>query len=221
MNLHEYQAKQLFADYGLPVSKGYAADTPEEAVAAAEKIGGDKWVVKAQVHAGGRGKAGGVKLVDNAADVKAFAEQWLGKNLVTYQTDAKGQPVTKILVESCTDIAQELYLGAVVDRSTRRVVFMASVEGGVEIEKVAAETPEKILKAIIDPLTGAQAYQGRDLAFKLGLSGQQIKQFTNLFLGLAKLFEDLDLALLEINPLVITDEGNLHCLDGTINIDGN
>ncbi|MBT3530108.1 MAG: ADP-forming succinate--CoA ligase subunit beta [Gammaproteobacteria bacterium] len=221
MNLHEYQAKQLFADYGLPVSKGYAADTPEEAVAAAEKIGGDKWVVKAQVHAGGRGKAGGVKLVDNAADVKAFAEQWLGKNLVTYQTDAKGQPVTKILVESCTDIAQELYLGAVVDRSTRRVVFMASVEGGVEIEKVAAETPEKILKAIIDPLTGAQAYQGRDLAFKLGLSGQQIKQFTNLFLGLAKLFEDLDLALLEINPLVITDEGNLHCLDGKINIDGN
>ncbi len=221
MNLHEYQAKQLFADYGLPVSKGYAVDTAEEAVAAAGKIGGDKWVVKAQVHAGGRGKAGGVKLVDNTADVQAFAEQWLGKNLVTYQTDAKGQPVTKILVESCTDIAQELYLGAVVDRSTRRVVFMASVEGGVEIEKVAAETPEKILKATIDPLTGAQPFQGRDLAFQLGLSGQQIKQFTNLFLGLAKLFHDLDLALLEINPLVITDEGNLHCLDGKINIDGN
>jgi succinyl-CoA synthetase beta subunit len=221
MNLHEYQAKQLFADYGLPVSKGYAVDTPEEAVAAAEKIGGDKWVIKAQVHAGGRGKAGGVKLVDNTEEVRAFAEKWLGKNLVTYQTDASGQPVSKILVESCTDIAQELYLGAVVDRSTRRVVFMASVEGGVEIEKVAAETPEKILKATIDPLTGAQPYQGRDLAFKLGLNAQQVKQFTKLFLGLAKLFQDLDLALLEINPLVITDEGNLHCLDGKINIDGN
>ncbi len=221
MNLHEYQAKQLFADYGLPVSKGFAVDTADEAVAAAEKIGGSKWVVKAQVHAGGRGKAGGVKLVSSGDEIRAFAEQWLGKNMVTYQTDAKGQPVSKILVETCTDIAQELYLGAVVDRSTRRVVFMASVEGGVEIEKVAAETPEKILKATIDPLTGAQPYQGRDLAFRLGLEGVQIKQFTNLFLGLAKLFHDLDLALLEINPLVITEEGNLHCLDGKINIDGN
>ncbi|NQV70450.1 MAG: ADP-forming succinate--CoA ligase subunit beta [Pseudohongiella sp.] len=221
MNLHEYQAKQLFADYGLPVSKGFAVDTADEAVAAAEKIGGSKWVVKAQVHAGGRGKAGGVKLVSSGDEIRAFAEQWLGKNMVTYQTDAKGQPVSKILVETCTDIAQELYLGAVVDRSTRRVVFMASVEGGVEIEKVAAETPEKILKVTIDPLTGAQPYQGRDLAFRLGLEGVQIKQFTNLFLGLAKLFQDLDLALLEINPLVITEEGNLHCLDGKINIDGN
>lgn len=221
MNLHEYQAKQLFADYGLPVSKGIAVDTADEAVAAAEKIGGSKWVVKAQVHAGGRGKAGGVKLVSNGDEIRAFAEQWLGKNMVTYQTDAKGQPVRKILVETCTDIAQELYLGAVVDRSSRRVVFMASVEGGVEIEKVAAETPEKILKATIDPLTGAQAYQGRDLAFQLGLAGAQIKQFTNLFLGLAKLFHELDLALLEINPLVITEEGNLHCLDGKINIDSN
>ncbi len=221
MNLHEYQAKQLFADYGLPVSTGFAVDTADEAVAAAEKIGGSKWVVKAQVHAGGRGKAGGVKLVSSGDEIRAFAEQWLGKNMVTYQTDAKGQPVSKILVETCTDIAQELYLGAVVDRSTRRVVFMASVEGGVEIEKVAAETPEKILKATIDPLTGAQPYQGRDLAFRLGLEGVQIKQFTNLFLGLAKLFHDLDLALLEINPLVITEEGNLHCLDGKINIDGN
>lgn len=221
MNLHEYQAKQLFADYGLPVSKGIAVDTADDAVAAAEKIGGSKWVVKAQVHAGGRGKAGGVKLVSQPDEIKAFAEQWLGKNMVTYQTDAKGQPVSKILVETCTDIAQELYLGAVVDRSTRRVVFMASVEGGVEIEKVAAETPEKILKATVDPLTGAQAYQGRDLAFQLGLEGAQIKQFTNLFLGLAKLFQELDLALLEINPLVITEEGNLHCLDGKINIDSN
>jgi len=221
MNLHEYQAKQLFAEYGLPVSKGFAVDSPEEAAAAAEKIGGGKWVVKAQVHAGGRGKAGGVKLVDSIDEVKAFAAKWLGKNLVTYQTDANGQPVSKILVESLTDIATELYLGAVVDRATRRVVFMASTEGGVEIEKVAEETPEKILKAVIDPLVGAQPFQGRELAFRLGLNAEQVKQFTKLFLGLAKLFEDFDLALLEINPLVITDEGNLHCLDGKINIDGN
>ena len=141
MNLHEYQGKALFAQYGLPVSTGYAVDTADDAVAAAEKIGGDMWVVKAQVHAGGRGKAGGVKLVKTTDDVRAFADNWLGKNLVSYQTDENGQPVTKILVESCTDIAEELYLGAVVDRSTRRIVFMASTEGGVEIEKVAEETP--------------------------------------------------------------------------------
>ncbi|MDC1512257.1 ADP-forming succinate--CoA ligase subunit beta [Gammaproteobacteria bacterium] len=221
MNLHEYQAKQLFAEYGLPVSIGIAVDNGPDAKAATEKIGGDKWVVKAQVHAGGRGKAGGVRLVDSPAEAQAFAEEWLGKNLITYQTDANGQPVSKILVESCTDIAQELYLGAVVDRATRRVVFMASTEGGVEIEKVAEETPDKILKAIIDPMTGAQPFQGRDLAFRLGLNSGQVKQFTSLFLGLAKLFEDFDLALLEINPLVITAEGNLHCLDGKINIDSN
>jgi len=221
MNLHEYQGKQLFAEYGLPVSKGIAAETVAEAVAAADTIGGDRWVVKAQVHAGGRGKAGGVKLVSSKEEIEAFASNWLGKNLVTYQTDANGQPVSRILVETCTDIAQELYLGAVVDRATRRIVFMASTEGGVEIEKVAEETPEKILKAIIDPVTGAQPYQGRELAFKLGLQGVQIKQFVQIFLGLAKLFEERDLALLEINPLVITDEGNLHCLDAKIVIDSN
>ena len=221
MNLHEYQGKQLFAEYGLPVSKGIAASSAEEAVAAADKIGGDNWVVKAQVHAGGRGKAGGVKLVSSKSEIEDFANQWLGKNLVTYQTDANGQPVSKILVETCTDIDQELYLGAVVDRSTRRIVFMASTEGGVEIEKVAEETPEKILKAIVDPMTGAQPYQGRELAFKLGLEGVQVKQFVQIFLGLAKLFEERDLALLEINPLVITDEGNLHCLDAKIVIDSN
>jgi succinyl-CoA synthetase beta subunit len=221
MNLHEYQGKQLFAEYGLPVSIGYACDTPEDAAAAADKIGGDKWVVKAQVHAGGRGKAGGVKLVTSKDEIKAFAEKWLGKNLVTYQTDANGQPVSKILVESCTDIDQELYLGAVVDRSSRRIVFMASTEGGVEIEKVAEETPEKILKAIIDPMTGAQPYQGRELAFKLGLNKTQIKQFVHIFMGLAKLFQDKDLALMEINPLVITSEGNLHCLDAKLVVDGN
>ncbi|MCZ2723427.1 ADP-forming succinate--CoA ligase subunit beta [Marinomonas sp. 15G1-11] len=221
MNLHEYQAKQLFAEYGLPVSTGYACDTPEEAVEAAKKIGGDMWVVKAQVHAGGRGKAGGVKLVKTHDEIAAFASQWLGKNLVTYQTDENGQPVAKILVESCTDIANELYLGAVVDRSTRRVVFMASTEGGVDIEKVAEETPHLIHKAIIDPLVGAQPYQARELAFKLGLNPVQIKQFTKIFLGLSQMFHDCDFALLEINPLVITDEGNLHCLDGKINIDSN
>ena len=221
MNLHEYQGKQLFAEYGLPVSKGNAAETVAEAVAAADAIGGDKWVVKAQVHAGGRGKAGGVKLVSSKAEIEAFSEQWLGKNLVTYQTDAKGQPVSRILVETCTDIDQELYLGAVVDRGSRRIIFMASTEGGVEIEKVAEETPEKILKAIIDPLTGAQPYQGRDLAFKLGLKGVQIKQFVQIFMGLAKLFKEKDLELLEVNPLVITDEGNLHCLDAKVIIDGN
>jgi succinyl-CoA synthetase beta subunit len=221
MNLHEYQGKQLFAQYGLPVSEGIAAATADEAVAAADKIGGQRWVVKVQVHAGGRGKAGGVELVDNKDAIRTFAEKWLGQRLVTYQTDADGQPVSRILVESCTDIAQELYLGAVIDRATRRIVFMASTEGGVEIEKVAEETPEKILKATVDPLTGAQPYQARELAFKLGLSGGQIGQFTRIFLGLAKLFEERDLALLEINPLVITDEGNLHCLDAKIAIDSN
>jgi succinyl-CoA synthetase beta subunit len=221
MNLHEYQGKQLFAEYGLPVSKGVAAETVQEAIAAADIIGGDRWVVKAQVHAGGRGKAGGVKLVSSKAEIEAFSRHWFGKNLVTYQTDAKGQPVSRILVETCTDIDQELYLGAVVDRGTRRIIFMASTEGGVEIEKVAEETPEKILKAIIDPVTGAQPYQGRDLAFKLGLKGVQVKQFVSIFMGLAKLFKEKDLELLEVNPLVITDEGNLHCLDAKVIIDGN
>tara|TARA_B110000305_G_scaffold240025_1_gene309422 strand:- start:25 stop:1194 length:1170 start_codon:yes stop_codon:yes gene_type:complete len=221
MNLHEYQSKKIFADYGLPVSKGYACDNPKDAVDAANKLGGDKWVVKAQVHAGGRGKAGGVKLVSSKQEIEDFAKHWLGKRLVTYQTDKDGQPVCKILVEECTEIAQELYLGAVVDRGSRRIVFMASTEGGVEIEKVAHETPEKILRETIDPLVGPQAFQGRELAFKLGLSGDQVKQFTKIFLGLAKLFVECDLALLEINPLVITTEGNLHCLDAKLNIDGN
>lgn len=221
MNLHEYQAKQLFAEYGLPVSEGYACATPQEAAEAADKIGGNTWVVKCQVHAGGRGKAGGVKLAKSKDEIRAFAQNWLGKNLVTYQTDANGQPVTKILVESCTDIAKELYLGAVVDRGSRRVVFTASTEGGVEIEKVAHETPELIHKAAIDPLVGPQPYQARELAFKLGLVGDQIKQFTKIFMGLGQMFLDCDFALLEINPLVITDKGNLHCLDGKINIDAN
>ena len=221
MNLHEYQAKQLFADYGLPVSKGVVVDDVDKVAAAVKKIGGKKWMVKAQVHAGGRGKAGGVKLADSVEDVRGFAQQWLGKNLITYQTDATGQPVNRILVEACTNISQELYLGAVVDRSSSRIVFMASMEGGVEIEKVAVETPEKILKAPIDPIMGPHSSQGRKLALGLGLEGDQIKQFIELFLGLAKLFQDLDLSLLEINPLVITTEGNFECLDGKIIIDSN
>ena len=221
MNLHEYQAKGLFAEYGLPVSEGYAVDTADEAVEAAQKLGGDRWVVKVQVHAGGRGKAGGVKLVDNLDEVRDFADQWIGKNLVTIQTDEHGQPVSKIFVESCTDIETELYLGAVIDRSSRRIVFMASTEGGVEIEKVAEETPEKILRVAIDPFVGAQPFQGRDLAFRLGLKDQQIRQFADLFMGLSKLFVELDCSLLEINPLVITTDGDVHCLDAKVNIDGN
>ncbi len=221
MNLHEYQGKQLFAEYGLPVSKGYAVDSPKEAAEACDKIGGTQWVVKAQVHAGGRGKAGGVKLVRSKDEARAFAQQWLDKRLVTYQTDANGQPVSKILVEACTDIDKELYLGAVVDRASHRIVFMASTEGGVDIEKVAHDTPEKILKATIDPLVGAQPFQARELAFQLGLKGDQVKQFVHIFVGLAQLFQDYDLALLEVNPLVIKTDGNLHCLDAKINIDSN
>ena len=221
MNLHEYQGKALFREYGLPVSSGVACDTADEVLAAAKQIGGDMWVVKAQVHAGGRGKAGGVKLVKTEAEIREFCDRLIGTRLVTYQTDAHGQPVSKILIESCTDIANELYLGAVVDRSTRRIVFMASTEGGVEIEKVAEETPEKILKAAIDPLVGPQPYQARQMGFKLGLNATQLKQFTQIFMGLAKLFDEKDVALIEVNPLVITDEGNLHCLDAKVVVDSN
>ena len=221
MNLHEYQAKQLFKEYGLPVPQGVACDSADEAVNAASTLGGDKWVIKCQVHAGGRGKAGGVELVKTKDGLRDFAHQWLGKHLVTYQTDVNGQPVNKLLVESCSDIANELYLGAVIDRASQRVTFMASTEGGVEIEKVAEETPELIHTATIDPLVGAQAYQGRELAFKLGLSGKQIGQFTKIFLGLATIFQDKDLSLLEINPLVVTAQNDLICLDGKISIDSN
>ena len=221
MNLHEYQGKLLFAQYGLPVSSGIAVDTAEEAMAALDQVPGDRWVIKAQVHAGGRGKAGGVQLISSKKEAADFANKWLGNRMVTYQTDADGQPVSKVYIEPCTDIAQELYLGAVVDRSSQRIVFMASTEGGVEIEQVAEETPEKILKAEIDPLTGAQPYQGRELAFKLGLKGKQVGQFTKIFIGLAQLFQDKDLALLEINPLVVTEQGDLHCLDAKVVIDSN
>ena len=221
MNLHEYQAKGLFADYGLPVSPGIVADTADAAVAAAEEIGGDRWAVKVQVHAGGRGKAGGVKVADSPDEVRAFAERWIGGSLVTAQTDAGGQPVSRIYVEQCVGIERELYLGAVIDRGSRRIVFMASTEGGVEIEKVAEETPEKILREAIDPYVGAQPYQGRALAFRLGLSGAQVRQFSNIFMRLAKLFQELDCSLVEINPLVVTTDGKVHCLDAKMNIDSN
>ncbi len=221
MNLHEYQAKQLMAKYGLPVSKGEVAKNAEEAVKVAERLGTKRWVVKAQVHAGGRGKAGGVKLVSTTAEVAQFTKDLIGKNLVTYQTTAEGQPVNQVLVEEPCDIAQELYLGAVIDRATQRVTFMASTEGGVDIEKIAHETPEKILTITVDPLVGVQPYQARQLSFALGLKGDQIKQFTKLLLGLGKMFKDYDFSLLEINPLVITKDGNLLCLDGKITIDDN
>ena len=221
MNLHEFQGKQLFREYGLPVSKGFAVTSPSDAVEAAKKIGGTKWVVKAQVHAGGRGKAGGVKLVDTLDEIENFSNLWLGKNLVTYQTDEHGQLVSSILVEDCTDIKDELYLGAVIDRTAKRIVFMASTEGGVEIEKVAEETPDKIIKVEINPLTGAQPYQGRELAFSLGLKGDQVKQFVKIFVGLARLFKEKDLELIEINPLVIKSDDNLHCLDAKVVVDSN
>lgn len=221
MNLHEYQAKQLLADYGLPVSIGAVATTVEEALVAADKVGTARWVVKAQVHAGGRGKAGGVKLVSSKEELADVVRSLLGTNLVTYQTTAEGQPVNQILIEEPCDIAQELYLGAVIDRAKQRVVFMASTEGGVEIEKVAEKTPEKILTITVDPMVGVEPYQGRQLAFALGLQGPQIKQFVQLLVGLGRMFQDYDFSLLEINPLVITKQGNLLCLDAKINIDDN
>ncbi|AMQ27028.1 TPA: ADP-forming succinate--CoA ligase subunit beta [Legionella pneumophila] len=221
MNLHEYQAKQLFASYGLPVPRGEVAYNVEDALLVASQLSTSRWVVKAQVHAGGRGKAGGVKLVSSKDELAAVAKSMLGTRLVTYQTDARGQPVNAILVEETCEIDKELYLGAVVDRATRRVVIMASTEGGVEIEKVAHETPEKIFKVVVDPLVGVMPFQCRETAFKLGLKDDQIKQFTHLMMGLGKMFVDCDLSLLEINPLVITKSGQLICLDGKINIDGN
>ena len=221
MNLHEYQAKELFRNYGISVPNGKVAFSVHEAIDAAKSLNGDRVIVKAQVHAGGRGKAGGVKLVDSPEEAGEFARTMLGTNLVTFQTDANGQPINRVLVEETCDIANELYLGVVLDRSLRRVVIMASTEGGVEIEKVAEETPEKILKATINPLTGVMPYQCRELAFGLGLSGDQIKQFTKLLTGLEKLVIDKDIALVEVNPLVITGSGDLMCLDGKINIDSN
>lgn len=221
MNLHEYQAKKLFANYGLPVPKGEVAYSPDDAIQVASTLTSARVVVKAQVHAGGRGKAGGVKLVSTRDEIASFTQSLLGTRLVTYQTDANGQPVNAVLVEEVSDIDRELYLGAVIDRATRRVVFMASTEGGVEIEKIAEESPEKIFKAEMDPMLGMMPYQCRELGFKLGLTDSQIKQFTTLMMGLGKMFVECDLSLLEINPLVVTKSGNLVCLDGKVTLDDN
>lgn len=221
MNLHEYQAKKLFAHYGLPVPQGEVAYSAEDAIQVASTLKTPRWVVKAQVHAGGRGKAGGVKLVSTKEELASFTQSLLGTRLVTYQTDATGQPVNAVLVEEVSDIDRELYLGAVIDRASRRVVFMASTEGGVEIEKVAEETPEKIVKATMDPMVGIMPYQCRELGFKLGLTDDQIKQFTHLMMGLGKMFVECDLSLLEINPLVVTKSGQLICLDGKVTLDDN
>jgi succinyl-CoA synthetase beta subunit len=221
MNLHEYQSKNVFKQYGLPVPENQVVQSSADAAAAAAALEGSRWVVKAQVHAGGRGKAGGVKLVEDVEALTHTVGSMLGSRLVTIQTGKEGQPVNQVLIEQTCEIARELYVGAVVDRGSRRVVLMASTEGGVEIEKVAAETPEKILKTRINPLTGLQPYQGRELAFGLGLEGEQIKQFGKMLAGLAKMFVEKDLSLVEINPLVVTAEGDLLCLDAKINVDDN
>ena len=221
MNLHEYQAKQLFREYGIAVSEGLSASSSNEAEEMALSLNVDKWVVKAQVHAGGRGKAGGVEVVSTIEEVKGFAEKWLGNNLVTFQTDEKGQPVNEILIETCTNIDQELYLGAVIDRASQRLVVMASTEGGVNIEEVAEKTPEKIFKQEIDPINGPDDSQARFLSEELGLNALQADQFLNIFNGLVNLFLEKDLSLVEVNPLVITDQGDLICLDAKINVDSN
>ena len=221
MNLHEFQGKELFAQYGLPVSNSKVIYEADDAFKACRDIGGSKWVVKAQVHAGGRGKAGGVELVDAPEEATSFAKKWLGKRLITYQTDEKGQLVNSVLIEECTDIAEELYLSAVIDRESQRVVFIGSSEGGVNIEEVAKNSPEKIIYESIDPLCGAQGFQARKIAKVLKLNNEQTKQFTPMLKNLMRLFVEKDLSLLEINPLVITSGGLLHCLDAKINIDSN
>ena len=221
MNLHEYQAKQLFSQYGLPINRGIACHSIEETEQALSQLSGDIFAVKCQIHAGGRGKAGGVKLVKNAEQARQFAEQWLGKRMVTFQTDSKGLPVNTIYVEETCEIERELYLGAVIDRSSQKVVFMASSAGGMEVEEIARNTPELIHKISLDPLTNAQPFQARELAFKLGLKGTEIQQFVTIFLQLAKLFLEKDLSLLEVNPLVVTKQQDLICLDAKAVIDNN
>jgi succinyl-CoA synthetase beta subunit len=221
MNLHEYQSKQLFTKYGIPVSKGQPASSVSEAREAAQALGGDRWVVKAQVHAGGRGKVGGVVLVDSLDQVETEANRLLGSMLVTKQTGEPGLPINMLLIEEPTPIARELYLSVLVDRATRRILFMASPAGGMNIEEVAEETPEQIHTITVDPAAGLQGYQARKLAFALGLEGTQIRQFQSFVNGLYNLFTHSDASLVEVNPLVVTEEGNLIALDAKINIDGN
>jgi len=221
MNLHEYQSKRLFAEYGIPVPRGIAVKSPNAAVDAAKELGGDVWVVKAQVHAGGRGKAGGVKLARSRDEVHAAAEQMLGKRLVTHQSGPDGLPVNVVYVESGSAIERELYLSMLVNRERSRIAFIASAAGGMDIEKVAAETPEKIFTVVIAPDAGLQDYQARQLGFGLGLNGSQMRQFTDLIRRLYQLFDACDASLVEVNPLIITKAGDVLALDAKINIDGN
>lgn len=224
MNIHEYQAKNLLKDFGVLVPEGYPAFSAEEAVAAAKKLeanGSKVFVVKAQIHAGGRGKAGGVKVVKTLEDVEIEAKEMLGKVLVTHQTGPEGKEVKRLYIESGSNIAKEYYLSAVVDRKCKRIVFMASTEGGVEIEEVAAKTPEKIITVDIDPATGIQGCHARKLGFALGFSGDKLKKFSKLVFALYKAFEKTDASQVEINPLVETAEGEIICLDAKINFDSN
>jgi succinyl-CoA synthetase beta subunit len=221
MNLHEYQSKQIFAQYGIPVPKGRVASSPDEAVAAARELGGSFWVVKAQVHAGGRGKAGGVKLAKHLDEVHSAAAAMLGARLVTPQTGAEGLPVNKVYVEIASAIAQELYLSLVLNRETGLVTFIASAAGGMDIEEVAAKSPERIISVGVHPATGLQGFQCRRLAFGLGLSGVQVEEFTRIVQPLYRLYVERDASLVEINPLIITKEGRLVALDAKINVDAN
>ena len=221
MNFHEYQAKQLFGDYGIAVPAGRVARTPEEAVDAAKNIGGDFWVVKAQIHAGGRGKAGGVKLARSLDEVRTYAKGMLGTKMATYQSAGVALPVDSVLVTQATDIAKELYLSVLVDRGTRSITFIASSDGGVEIEKTAVENPDAIKTLHVNFVQGLQPYQCRDLGFALGLDAKQVGQLTKIMLGLYRLFNEKDLALVELNPLAILKDGNLAVLDGKINSDDN
>jgi len=221
MNLHEYQAKALFARYGIPVPEGLLAESPEAARAAAKQLGGEKFVVKAQIHAGARGKAGGVKLVAGDEAVEETAKALLGKNLVTIQTDSKGLPVNSVYVEKPSNIARELYLSALVDRTQEKIVFMASPDGGMDIEEVAHNTPERIKHVFVAPAAGLQPYQARELGFFMGLDKAQTDQFTKVVMGLYEIFMRHDASLVEINPLIVTTEGNIFALDGKLNFDDN
>ena len=221
MNIHEYQAKDLMASYGLPTAKGIVAVSPDVARAAAQKIGGDLWVVKAQVHAGGRGKGGGVKLAKSPDEVRELASEMIGMQLVTHQTGPQGKKVSKIYVEEGSSIERELYLSLLVDRASSRISFIASTQGGMDIEKVAADTPDKIISLDVDPASGISGFHGRQMAFALGLSGEAFKQCVKLVGGLYKLFLEKDASLIEINPLVVTKTGELLILDAKMNFDDN
>ena len=221
MNIHEYQAKALLKDYGVVVLPGQVAYTPEEAEAAARALGGPTWVVKAQIHAGGRGKGGGVKLARSVEELRQLAGQMLGMTLVTHQTGPGGRQVRRVYVEDGCEIARELYLAAVIDRAEARLTLMASTEGGVEVEEVAARTPEKIIKVAIDPAIGFQPFHGRQVAFGLGLEGKQVGKAVTFMRGVYRAFTELDASLIEINPLVVTEGGDLVALDAKMNFDGN